>query len=74
VRGINELYPATNIFWVIKSKLGWAGRVAHKGGKKSRVYNFGGKNLRERDHVENLGLHGMMILNRSLKNKIAELD
>jgi hypothetical protein len=56
-----ELYDLcilTNIIWVIKSRaIRWAGHVARMGrGEKHTGFWCG--SLRERDHLENLGIHG----------------
>jgi len=52
---LNNLYSSPNIVWVSKlRRTRWAVHVAHMG----RVVG----NLRERDHFEDLGINGRIIL------------
>jgi hypothetical protein len=54
--GLYDLYCSPNIVQVIKSRgTRWAGHVA-------RYTGFWWGNLRERDHLEDLGLEGRIIL------------
>jgi hypothetical protein len=47
---LHNLYNSTNIIWVIKSrKMGWAGHVACT------------RNLKRRDHSEDLGIDGKLL-------------
>jgi hypothetical protein len=39
---LNNLYSSPNIVWVIKSRIRWAGHVAHMGGGEWCVQGFGG--------------------------------
>ena len=57
-----DLYSSPNIVWVIKSRrMRWTGHVAS--GEKGEVYTgFWWVNLRERDHLEEPGVDGRMIL------------
>jgi len=55
---LNDLYSSPNIFCVIKSRRKeWAGHVARMG---ESIGGWG--NLRERDHLEDSGIGGMIIL------------
>jgi hypothetical protein len=59
-----DLYSSPNTVWVIKSRgLRWAGHVAHRGERRGDVYTglqLG--NLRQRNHLEDLGVDGRIIL------------
>jgi hypothetical protein len=59
---LNDLYCSPNIFRVIKSRrIGWVGHVTRMG--ESRMYKgFWWGNLRERDHLEDAGVDGRIIL------------
>jgi hypothetical protein len=60
---IRLLYSSPNIIEVIKQKrIRWEGHVARMEGRS--VQGFGGKNLREIDYLEDLGVDGRIILNR----------
>jgi hypothetical protein len=49
--------------WVIKSKgIRWAGHVAYTGRQEMRT-GFWWGNLKERNHLEDLGVDGSIILN-----------
>jgi hypothetical protein len=49
-----DLYFSPNIIQVIKSRMRWVGHVG-----KGEVYTgFWWENLRERDHLEDLGIDG----------------
>jgi len=56
----NYLYSSPSIFRVIKSRMRWEGNVAVWGRKA--YTGFWRRNLRERDHLENQGVDGMIIL------------
>ena len=59
---LNDLYSLPNIVWVIKSRrMRWAGHVARMGEERVCVGSWWG-NQRERDHWEDLGLDGWIIL------------
>jgi hypothetical protein len=64
---LNDLYCSPNIIWVIKSRrMGWAGHVAHVG--RGEVHTeFWWANLRERDHLEDPGLDGRLILKMDIQ-------
>jgi len=65
---LNDLYSSPSIVWVIKLRImRWAGHVARM--KESRgVYRVSGEgNLRERDHLEDAGLDGKIILSWILR-------
>jgi hypothetical protein len=59
---LNYLYSSPNILRLIKSRgMRWAGHVARIG--REEVYTgFWWGNLRERDHLEEPGIHGRIIL------------
>ena len=59
---LNDLYFSPNIFRVVKSRrMRWAGHVARMG--TGEVYTgFLWGNVRERDHLGDLGVCGKMIL------------
>jgi len=55
-----DLYSSPNIVREIKSRMRWAGHVAHMGARV--VYTgFWWGNLRERCHLEDLGIDGRTI-------------
>jgi hypothetical protein len=59
---LNDLYPSPNIVRVIKSRrLRWAGHVARLGWREECI-GFWWGNLRERDHWEDPGIDGRIIL------------
>jgi len=60
---LNDLYSSPNIVRVItlgKNEMSWACSV--HGGDERRVQDFGGENLRERDHWGDRGVDGRIIL------------
>jgi hypothetical protein len=58
---LNDLYSSPNIVQVIKSRrMRWVVHVAHMG--KGDVYTGSWGNLRERDHLEDPGIDGRIIL------------
>jgi hypothetical protein len=59
---IFHLYSSPNIVRVIKSRrMGWGTRSMH--GRQVRcIQGFGGGDLMERDHLEDLGVDGWIIL------------
>jgi len=60
---LNDLYSSHNIVRVIKSRrMRWVGHVARMGGKGEACTGFWWGNLRERDHWEDAGEEGWIIL------------
>jgi hypothetical protein len=60
---LNDLYSSPNIIRVMKSRrIIWAGLVAYM--EARFIPGFGGKNVRERDHLEEPGVGGRIILRR----------
>jgi hypothetical protein len=61
---LSDLYCSPIIIGVIKSRrMRWAGHVARIGERRG-VYSFLWGNLRERDHLEDSGVEGRIILRR----------
>ena len=59
---LNDLYFLPSIVWVMKSRrMRWAGHVARMGERRG-IYRVWCGNLRERDHLEDPGIDGMIIL------------
>ena len=59
---LNDLYCSPNILRVIKSRrMRWVGHVARTGERRS-VYRVWWGNLRKRDHLEDPGIDGKIIL------------
>ena len=59
---VNDVYSSPDVIWVIKSgRMRWAGHVSCMGRAEVHVGFFGG-NLRERDHLEDRGIDGRVIL------------
>jgi hypothetical protein len=56
----NDLYSSPNIVRVIKSRMRWAGNAARMGERRGTFRICG--DLRERDHLEDSGVHGRIIL------------
>jgi hypothetical protein len=64
---LHEFYCLTNVIRVIKSKrIRWAGHVARMGERRG-AYRVWWGNLRERDHLEGLGVDGRVMLKWPLK-------
>jgi len=58
---VDDLYCSPNIVRVIKSRIRWTGHVARMG--RGEVYTgFWWVNLREKDHLEDTGIDGRIIL------------
>ena len=63
IEELNDLYCSPNITWVIESRgVSWAGHVASVGGGGEVYTGFWWGNLKERDHLENRGVDGRIIL------------
>jgi len=61
---LNDLYSSPNIVGVINSRrIRWAGHVARMGEEKGNTGSWWG-NRSERDHWEDLGIDGWIILGR----------
>ena len=61
IEELNYLYCSPNSFGVIKSRMRWAGHVAHMG--RGQVYTgFWRRNLWVRDHLGDPGVDGRIIL------------
>jgi hypothetical protein len=59
---LNDLYSLPNIFWVIKSRrMRWVGYVVCTGERRGAYRVLVGE-LRERDHLEDLGIDRKIIL------------
>jgi hypothetical protein len=59
---LHDLYSSPNTLRVIKSRrMKWAGHVARMGERRC-VYKVWLENLRERDHLGDLGVDGRIIL------------
>ena len=58
---LSDLYCSPNTVWVIKSRMRWAGHVARMG-KRRGAYRVLVGNLKERDHLEDRGVDGRLIL------------
>jgi hypothetical protein len=58
---LNDLYSSPNIIRVIKSRMRWAGHVAHMG-KREVHRGFWWGDLREGDHLGDPGVDGKIIL------------
>jgi hypothetical protein len=62
IEEFNDLYSSPNIVWVIKyKKMRWVGHVARMGRGEVHTGFWWGK-VRERDHLEDSGLEGRIIL------------
>jgi prolipoprotein diacylglyceryltransferase len=58
---VHDLYSLVNIILVIKSRrMSWVGQVVCMG---ESVYRVWWENLREQDHLEELGIYGNKLLN-----------
>jgi hypothetical protein len=58
---LNDLYSSSNISRVIKSRMRWAGHIARMGeGQVYTIFLWG--EVTERDHLEDLGVDGRIIL------------
>ena len=58
IRFFIDLYFSPNIIQVIKSRIRWAGHVAHMGKELLHTGVFLWGNLKERAHLEVLGVDG----------------
>jgi hypothetical protein len=63
---LHYLYCSPNVISVIKSRrMRWVGHVACMGEESST--GFSGENLKEKDHLENIGVDGRTIMKCSFK-------
>jgi hypothetical protein len=70
---LNDLYCSSNIVRVIKSRrIRWAGHVARMGGEVHIGFWWGYRT--ERDHLEDLGIDGKIILKCILKTEDEGMD
>jgi hypothetical protein len=68
---LHNLYALANIIIVIKSRrMRWAGHVAHMGDVRNTKCSS--QNLKGRDHAEDLGVDGRIILERIMENRVGE--
>jgi hypothetical protein len=59
-----DFYSSPHSIWAIKQRMRWAGYVARMGDRKGAgAYVVLVGDLRERNHLEDLGVAGMIILN-----------
>jgi hypothetical protein len=58
---LNDLYSSSNSVRDIKSRMRWAGHAASMGESRGVYWVLVGK-VRERSHLENLGIDGRIIL------------
>jgi hypothetical protein len=58
---LNKLYASSNIIRVIKLRMRWVGHVAHMGEMRNVYVTLVGS-LKGRDHAEDLGVDGKIIL------------
>jgi hypothetical protein len=59
---IYNLHASQNIVRLIKPRrMGWAGHIAHKGEMRN-AHKFWLENLEERDHLEDPGIDGKIML------------
>jgi len=66
---VHDLYSSANSFWVIKSRRIRMGRAGSMYGEKAEVHTgFLWGNLRERDHLEDPGVDGRIILRHIFRN------
>jgi hypothetical protein len=64
-----DLHSSSNIIRVIKSRrMRWAGHVERMRERRG-AYRFWWGNLRDRDHFENLGVNGRVMLKWIFKQK-----
>jgi hypothetical protein len=64
---LNDLYSSPNIVRMMNSRIRWAGHVARMG-REQAYTGFCWGNLRERDHLEDLGLDRKIILRWIFRN------
>jgi hypothetical protein len=72
---LNDLYCSPNIVRVIKSRrMRWVGNVGRMGERREAYTGFWWGNLRERDHLEDPGVDGRIILRRIFKKWKGGMD
>jgi hypothetical protein len=59
---LNYLYSSSNIVRVIKSRMRLAGHAARMWGQERCIQGFGGETWGEREHMEEQGVDGRIIL------------
>jgi hypothetical protein len=63
VKELNDLHYSPNIIRLIRSRrMRWSGHLAHMGERGDIYTGFWWENLRERDHLEDPGVDGRIIL------------
>ena len=66
---LHDLYSLPNIIWVYKSRrIRWPWHVAHKGERRGGYSGLVGK-PEIRDHLQDLGIDGRILLKFIFKNK-----
>jgi len=67
--GLYDVYCSPNIIYLIKSRrMRWEGHVACMGDRRG-VQDFGGEFRRKRDHLENQGIDGWILLTWTFKKR-----
>ena len=69
---LHHVYYWQNIFFpVTKSiEIRWAGNVERMGGEERWIHEFGGGNLKESDHLEDLGVDSRIIILKWILNEV----
>ena len=71
---LQHLCCLSNIILVVKSRtVRWAGHVVHMGDRRG-AYRVWCGNVRERDHLEDLSIGGMLIVKWILRNRRGDVE